>query len=96
MVTRTGTKQRKTRHKFKVHYRSKGKISITKYLQEFTDGDYVNLKINGSIQKGRFFPRFHGKTGVVNGKKGTCYGVAIKDGGKKKLLYVHPIHLIKQ
>tara|TARA_Y100000310_G_C20428785_1_gene690354 strand:+ start:360 stop:650 length:291 start_codon:yes stop_codon:yes gene_type:complete len=96
MVTRIGTKQRKTRHKFSVHYRAKGKISVSRYLQEFTDGDKVNLKINGNVQKGRFFPRFHGLTGTVNGKKGACYGVTIKDGGKKKLLYVHPIHLTKQ
>ena len=95
MVTRTGTKQRKTRHKYTQSVRKKGKLSISKYLQEFVDGDKVNLKIHPGVQKGRFFPRFHGLTGTVSGKKGSCYGVKIKDGNKKKLLYIHPIHLNK-
>ncbi len=96
MVTRIGTKQRKTRHKFKQHYRNKGKISLSRYFQQFELGDKVNLKINPNVQKGRFFPRFHGMTGTVTGnKKGECYEVQIKDGGKKKMLFVHPIHLSK-
>lgn len=96
MVTRIGTKQRKTRHKLKGHYRLKGKVPLSRYFQAFKEGDQVNLKIYPSVQKGRFFPRFHGLTGTVRGKKGFCYGIKIKDGGKEKLLYVHPIHLIKQ
>ncbi len=95
MVTRIGTKQRKTRHKYTQSIRKKGKISLSRYFQEFADGDKVNLKTHPSVQKGRFFPRFHGLTGTVSGKKGACYGVIIKDGGKQKLLYVHPIHLFK-
>jgi large subunit ribosomal protein L21e len=96
MVTRIGTKQRKTRHKFTQHYRKKGKISLSRYFQTFDKNDKVNLKINPNVQKGRFFPRFHGLTGTITGnKKGSCYELTIKDGGKAKLLYVHPIHLIK-
>jgi ribosomal protein L21E len=34
-------------------------------------------------------------TGTVSGKKGACYGVTIKDGGKTKKLFIHPIHLSK-
>jgi len=73
----------------------KGKISLSKYFQEFQDGDKVNLKVNPNVQKGRFFPRFHGMTGDILGKKGRCYEVLIKDGGKKKQLSIHPIHLKK-
>lgn len=96
MTTRIGTKQRKTRHKYKVNYRQKGKIPLSKYFQEFNDGDYVNLKIHPNVQKGRFFPRFHGLTGIIGNKKGKCYEVKIKDGGKQKVVLVHPIHLNKQ
>jgi large subunit ribosomal protein L21e len=95
MVTRIGTKQRKTRHKLKQSVRTKGKVSLSRYFQEFEDGDTVNLKIHPAVQKGRFFPRFHGHTGKISGKKGACYQVTIKDGGKVKQLYVHPIHLNK-
>tara|TARA_Y100000310_G_C20126235_1_gene553733 strand:- start:29 stop:319 length:291 start_codon:yes stop_codon:yes gene_type:complete len=95
MVTRIGTKQRKTRHKFTQHYRKKGKIPLSQYFQILNEGDKVNLKVNPTIQKGRFFPRFHGLTGTITGKKGFCYEVKIKDGGKEKTLYIHPIHLKK-
>ncbi len=96
MVTRIGTKQRKTRYKYKRSIREKGKIPLSIYFQEFKAGDYVNLVINSSMQKGRFFPRFHGLTGIITGnKKGACYEVRMKDGNKQKILYVHPLHLKK-
>lgn len=96
MVTRIGTKQRKTRHKLTQTYRNKGKIPLSKYFQEFIEGDKVGLKINANVQKGRFFPRFHGLTGTITGKKkGICYEVNIRDGGKQKVLFIHPIHLKK-
>ncbi|MBU0470501.1 MAG: 50S ribosomal protein L21e [Nanoarchaeota archaeon] len=96
MVTRIGTKQRKTRHKFKRSVRNRGKIPLSRYFQEFKEGDKVNLKIDSNaVHKGCFFPRFHGMTGTVVGMKGSCYSVQIKDGGKQKTLYVHPIHLKK-
>ena len=95
MVTRIGTTQRKTRHKFKQHYRNKGKVPLTKYFQELTEGDKVSLKTNPNIQDGRFYSRFHGLHGTVMGRKGFCYQIKIKDGNKEKVLFVHPIHLTK-
>lgn len=96
MVTRIGTHQRKTRHKYKKNVRERGKISLSQYFQEFKSGDKVNLKINSNIQTGRFFPRFHGLTGTVAGKKGECYHVVLMDGRKEKTVFVHPIHLTRQ
>jgi large subunit ribosomal protein L21e len=96
MVTRIGTKQRKTRKKFTVNHRNKGKIPLSKYFQVFENGDKVNLKIMATVMKGRFFPRFVGKTGTIVGKKGRCYDVQIMDGNKKKNLYIHAFHLTKQ
>ncbi len=96
MVTRIGTKQRKTRHKFKRNYRQKGKVPLSQYFQTFEKGDKVNLKINSNVQHGQFFPRFHGLTGDITGNmKGRCYEVIITDGNKKKMLFIHPIHLKK-
>ncbi len=95
MVKRIGTTQRKTRHKLQLHYRQKGKIPLSKYFQEFQNGEKVGLKMYSSIAHGRFFTRFQGLSGIVAGKKGSCYEVHIKDGGKQKTLFVHPIHLKK-
>tara|TARA_Y100000034_G_C6611423_1_gene266282 strand:+ start:114 stop:404 length:291 start_codon:yes stop_codon:yes gene_type:complete len=96
MVTRIGTKRRKTRHKLTKKIREKGKISVSQYLQQFTKGDKVNLKLNSNVATGQFFPRFHGLTGTITGKmKGRAYEVKIKDSNKEKLLYIYPIHLKK-
>lgn len=95
MVTRIGTNQRKTRYKYQLSIREKGKIPLSRYFQTFEDGETVGLKTNGNIQKGRFFRRFHGLTGIVSGMRGECYKVTIKDFNKKKELFVHPIHLVK-
>ncbi|MDP2906675.1 MAG: 50S ribosomal protein L21e [Nanoarchaeota archaeon] len=95
MSKRIGGFRRKTRNKLKKSLRDKGKISINKYFQEFKIGEKVVLKAEPAIQKGMYFPRFHSKTGLIKGKKGSCYEIIIKDGGKAKMLIVHPIHLQK-
>ncbi len=96
MVTRIGTQQHKTRHLFQRSYRERGKIPLSQYFQELQLGDKVNLKINSAVQKGQFFRRFYGLTGVVTGKRGFCYQVKVSDQNKEKTVYVHPIHLHKQ
>ncbi|MDO8556440.1 MAG: 50S ribosomal protein L21e [Nanoarchaeota archaeon] len=93
MVRRTGGSRRKTRAKFRKNFRTKGKISIRRFLQSFKAGDNVVLKAepgyNHTIYKGRF----HGQRGIIQAKRGFCYEVMICDGNKEKMLVVHPIHL---
>lgn len=95
MAKRRGGFRRKTRDKLNKTPRTRGKISIRRYLQNLKEGDMVCLKIDSSFHKGMFFPRFQGKTGMVTGKQGKCYKIAFKDGNKSKKLVVHPLHLIK-
>ncbi|MEK6901304.1 MAG: 50S ribosomal protein L21e [Nanoarchaeota archaeon] len=96
MAKRIGTKQRKTRYLFKREIREKGKIPLSKYFQSFTLGDRVHLRLNSSVEKGQFFRRFQGLTGVITGtQKGSCYEIKIQDKDKEKIVYVHPIHLLK-
>ena len=95
MVKRVGGFRRKTRHKLSKNIREKGKISLNRYFQSFQDGERVYLAAEPSYQRGMYFPRFHGMAAVVAGKQGSNYYVEISDGGKKKQLLVHPIHLKK-
>ncbi len=92
-MKRVGGFRRKTRHKLKKSKRERGKISITRYLQEFQPGEKVCLKAEPAVQKAMYFPRFHGRTGVVKGKRGSCYEIEIKDGNKIKTIIAHPVHL---
>jgi len=93
MVKRMGGLRRKTRYKFRKQKRSVGKISMTRYFQSFNSGDKIYLGVESAVQKGMYHPRFMGKSGIVKGKRGKCYEVAINDLGKDKVLIVHPVHL---
>ena len=73
----------------------KGKFSIARFFQNFSENERVVLKAESSYQRGMYFPRFHGKNGLVQGKQGNCYKVLINDSGKKKEVIVHPVHLKK-
>jgi large subunit ribosomal protein L21e len=95
MVQRIGGQRRKTRSKLKKDVRSKSKISLSKYFQTFNEGDRVLLKAEPAVQKGMYYPRFHGLTGIVKGKQGNCYVINIKDSKKEKSVLVHPVHLRK-
>jgi len=95
MVKRIGGLRRRTRYKFRKEKRRKGKISATRYFQSFNTGDKVYLNVESSVQKGMYYPRFMGKTGIIKGRRGRCYELTINDLGKKKTLIVHPVHLNK-
>lgn len=87
--------RRKTRGILSKNYKLKGKISLRRFFQELKEGDKVVMKAEPAYQKGMYYPRFHGKSGMVIGKKGECYEVLIKDGNKEKMLIVHPVHLVR-
>ncbi|PIN87236.1 50S ribosomal protein L21e [Candidatus Woesearchaeota archaeon CG10_big_fil_rev_8_21_14_0_10_44_13] len=95
MTKRVGGIRRKTRNIFSKTIRQKGKISISKYLQQYKVGDRVILKAEPAIQKGLYHHRHHGRQGIVQGKRGSCYEVLIKDMGKQKKIISHPVHLKK-
>lgn len=94
-MKKIGGNRRKSRYKMKKSVSDKGKLHIKRFMQSFEDGDKVLLKAYSSYQKGLFCLRFHGKIGEVKGKQGECYKVNIKDGNKKKLCIVHPVHMLR-
>lgn len=93
MAMRMGGFRRKTRNKLELPRRRKGKLTATRMLAKFEDGEKVSLVATSSVQKGMYHPRFYGRTGVIEGKAGTCYKVLITVGNAKKTLIVHPAHL---
>ncbi len=93
MVKRSKGLRSKSRHKLKKRARDRGVNSITRALQQFKEGDSVNIVIDSSVQKGMPHIRFHGLTGKVEGKQGNSYLIGIKDGKKHKSLVIRPEHL---
>ena len=40
-----------------------------------------------------YHPKFYGLTSTVLSRVGKCYRVEITDVNKKKVLFIHPVHL---
>jgi large subunit ribosomal protein L21e len=85
-----------TRNKLKNKPRERGTSPPQRAIQEYEEGQKVHLKIDPSVQEGRFHPRFGGQTGEVVGKQGSAFEVQIVDGGKEKTLIVAAAHLREQ
>ena len=88
--------QKATRDKLSNKPRNRGTSPPQRAIQEFEEGSQVHLKIDPSVQKGRFHPRFDGRTGTVTGKQGAAFKVEIPDGGKTKTLIVRAAHMRAQ
>lgn len=72
----------------------KGKISFTRYFQQFKSGEPVALVMDLSFVTS-FPKRMQGRSGQIVEKRGQAYVVAVKDGGMAKQFIVKPIHLKK-
>lgn len=93
MVKRSKGMRSKSRHMLRKKPRERGVSSITRALQQFDEGDAVNIVIDSSVHKGMPHPRFQGHTGKIEGKQGDAYLVGIDAGKKHKTLIVKPEHL---
>lgn len=86
----------KSRHLLKKPARKKGMPPLSAILREYTNGDRITVILEPSVQRGRPHRRFHGKTGIIMGKRGKSYLINIKDMGREKLIISRPEHLRPQ
>ncbi len=85
-----------TRNKLKNDARDRGASPPQRSVEEYETGEKVHLKIDPSVPKGQFHPRFNGHTGTVVGSQGSAFKVEIKDGGVTKTLIAAAAHLQRQ
>lgn len=87
MVVKSYGKKRGTRNKLTL----REIITVNTFLEKFKEGEKVNVKLstNNNIPH----PRFHGKTGVVLGKRGRAYIIQLRDKNKVKQIIARPEHL---
>eukprot|EP00929_Paragymnodinium_shiwhaense_P010752 TRINITY_DN1156_c0_g1_i6.p2 TRINITY_DN1156_c0_g1~~TRINITY_DN1156_c0_g1_i6.p2 ORF type:complete len:166 (+),score=55.46 TRINITY_DN1156_c0_g1_i6:41-538(+) len=80
-----------TRNKFSKAYRTKGMPGVSRYLAVFRRGDYVDIVVDPSIQKGMPFSFYHGRTGVVFNVNRNAIGVEVKKvvGNRQILKRIH-------
>lgn len=74
--------------------RTKGKISMSGYFEEFKEGDRVAIVREVTLRP-KFPKRIQGRTGVVESKRGRAYQIVLKDIDREKRFLIAPIHLKK-
>ena len=75
-----------TRNKFSKAYKTKGLPGTSRYLVKFRRGDYVDIVVDPSVQKGMPYSFYHGRTGVVfNVNKSACGVEITKIVGNRQL-----------
>eukprot|EP01071_Lankesteria_metandrocarpae_P015434 Lankesteria_metandrocarpae@DN967_c0_g1_i10.p1 len=74
----------RTRDKFSKNFRQHGKPLLGQYLQPIQRGDYVDVMVDPSVQKGMPFHFYHGKTGVVYNVTRRAVGIEIKKRVKQR------------
>ncbi|WP_181691806.1 50S ribosomal protein L21e [Natronomonas sp. LN261] len=85
-----------TRNKLKNDARDRGASPPQRSVEQFDEGEKVHLKLDPSVPKGQFHPRFNGRTGTVVGEQGRAFKVEINDGSVTKTLISAPAHLRRQ
>jgi len=84
----------RTRHLLRKNIREKGAVPpLSRLMIEYEVGDKVHIIIDPAIHKAMPHRRYHGKTGVVVGKRGKAYIVQVRLGRKVKTLFIRPEHL---
>lgn len=94
-MAKTHGTRRKSRYKLKKTVREKGLSPISRAIQEFAEGDIVNIDLDPGMQEGMPHPKFQGKTGKVVRQRGRAYVVEVRDGDLMKEVIVLPEHLTR-
>jgi len=74
--------------------KTRGKIQLSRYFQEFGEGDRVSVVKEQAISSS-FPERIQGRTGTVESKRGRAYMIKIKDNDSEKRFLIEPVHLKK-
>ena len=74
--------------------KEKGKLSLSKYFQEFKVGDKVAIIRDQALNPG-FPERIQGRTGTVIGTRGKAHLIKLNEGNAVKVHIIRPLHLKK-
>ena len=93
MARRSKGLRSKSRDKLTKHPSRRGLPSPSKVIQELPMGTRVAIMLDPSVVKGQPHPRYHGRIGIIEERRGRAYVVGIRDGGSIKKIISRPEHL---
>ncbi|PAA69489.1 hypothetical protein BOX15_Mlig028121g1 [Macrostomum lignano] len=85
-MTNTKGIRRGTRYMFARDFRRRGALPLSTYMRVFKRGDIVDIKGNGSIQKGMPYKTYHGKTGRVYNVTPHAVGVIVNKQVRNRVI----------
>eukprot|EP01067_Filipodium_phascolosomae_P000082 Filipodium_phascolosomae@DN1062_c0_g1_i1.p1 len=68
----------RTRGKFSKDHRKHGPPSVSKYLQKYKRGDFVDILVDSAIARGQPHHFYHGRVGTVFAVRRHALGVEVK------------------
>jgi large subunit ribosomal protein L21e len=83
----------RTRSLLRKHPRERGKIGLSRILRTYQIGDKVTILLEASVHKGMPHRRYHGRSGIVEEKRGKSYVVNVEIGKQTKQIIARPEHL---
>ncbi|MDQ1281078.1 MAG: large subunit ribosomal protein L21e [Thermoproteota archaeon] len=84
---------KKYRAVLRKNVRDRGMTPLGRLLREYKNGERVVITLNSSVHKGMPHPRYQGKVGIVDEKRGHAYVVKIKEGEKNRSIIARPEHI---
>merc|ERR1712200_161527 len=85
-MTNTKGYRRGTRYMFSKKFREHGTVPLNKYLTVYQKGDIVDIKGDGSVQKGMPHKVYHGKTGRVFNVTRHAVGIIVNKKVRGRIL----------
>ena len=76
----------RTRHLFSKGFRNHGPVHLSKIMQTYRKGDFVDVIADGSIHKGMPHKFYHGKTGRVWDVTQHAVGVVINKQHRGRII----------
>jgi large subunit ribosomal protein L21e len=93
MVKRSKGYRSRTRSLLRKKPRERGKIGLSRILRPYKPGEKVTILIEPSVHKGMPHRRYHGRVGLIQGKRGKSYVVHVEMGKQIKQIIARPEHL---
>ncbi len=93
MVKKSHGYRARTRSLLRKKPRRRGLSPLSTVLREYEIGQRVDIIIDPSFHKGMPHKRYHGRTGIVIGKRGRAFIVEVTLGKALRNLVIRPEHL---
>jgi large subunit ribosomal protein L21e len=93
LVRRSKGYRSRTRTLFRKQPRERGKVGLSRLLRAYNPGDKVKISIDSGVHKGMPHRRYHGRVGIIKGRRGRSYVIEVTERNQTRTLIARPEHI---